>query len=140
MVIPVLPILPRELDSSPANVSWLITSSLVAGAVGAPVFGRLGDMYGKRRSLLVALALMVLGSALGAIPAGLTLLLVARVLQGLSLGAIPLGISLMRDELPADRVGSGVGLMSATLSIGAAIGLPLSGFVADHASWRLPLA
>lgn len=136
LIIPLLPIFPRELNISVGNASWLVTSSLVAGAVGAPVVGRLGDMHGKRQWLLVALGLMVAGSALGAVAPGFTVLLVARVLQGVALGALPLGISLMCDELPEDRVGSGVALMSATLGIGAAAGLPLSGFVVDHASWR----
>ncbi|MPZ65460.1 MAG: MFS transporter [Pseudonocardiaceae bacterium] len=123
LIIPLLPIFPRELNTSVGNASWLVTSSLVAGAVGAPVFGRLGDMHGKRQWLLVAIGLMAAGSALGALAPEFTVLVVARVLQGAALGALPLGISLMRDELPEDRVDSGVALMSATLGIGAAAGL-----------------
>jgi len=61
---------------------------------------------------------------------------VARVLQGAALGVVPLGISIMRDVLPAERVGSGIALMSSSLGIGGAIGLPLTGLVAEHASWR----
>jgi MFS family permease len=136
LVIPLLPIFPGELHSSAADVSWLVTASLVAGAVGAPMFGRLGDLYGKRRALLVALGLMTVGSVIGAALPTFGVLLLARVLQGLSLGAIALGISLMRDELPPQRVGYGVALMSATLGIGAAAGLPFCGFVADQVSWR----
>jgi MFS family permease len=136
LVIPLLPIFPGELHSSAADVSWLVTASLVAGAVGAPMFGRLGDLYGKRRALLVALGLMTVGSIIGAALPTFGVLLLARVLQGLSLGAIALGISLMRDELPPQRVGYGVALMSATLGIGAAAGLPFCGFVADQVSWR----
>ena len=136
LVIPLLPVLQREFDASPATTSWLVTSSLVAGAVGAPLFGRLGDLYGRRRLLLVCLAVMVAGSVLGAVAPGIALLLVARVAQGLALGMLPLAISLIRDELPEDRVGSGVALVSVTLGIGAAAGLPLCGFVVDHVSWR----
>ncbi|WP_219418336.1 MFS transporter [Pseudonocardia nigra] len=136
LVVPLLPRFPRLLSASPATVAWLVTATLVAGAVGAPLLGRLGDMYGKRRMLLVALALVSVGSALGAVAPDVGVLIAARVLQGAALGVVPLGISIMRDLLPADRVGSGVALMSSSLGIGGAIALPLTGLVAQEASWR----
>jgi MFS family permease len=86
--------------------------------------------------LVVALALVAVGSALGALAPDVGTLIVARALQGASLGVIPLGISIMRDVLPEGRVGSGVALMSSSLGIGGAIGLPLTGVVAEQASWR----
>jgi predicted MFS family arabinose efflux permease len=136
LVVPLLPQFPRLLDASPATVAWLVTATLVAGAVCAPVLGRLGDMYGKRRMLLVALALVTVGSALGAVAPDVGTLIAARVLQGASLGVVALGISIMRDLLPAERVGSGIALMSSSLGIGGAVGLPLTGLVAQYTSWR----
>jgi len=136
LVVPLLPQFPRLLSASTATVAWLVTATLVAGAVCAPLLGRLGDMYGKRRMLLVALGLITVGSALGAVAPGVELLIVARVLQGAALGVVPLGISIMRDVLPPERVGSGIALMSSSLGIGGAIGLPLTGLVAEQASWR----
>ncbi|MHA6780896.1 MFS transporter [Pseudonocardia saturnea] len=136
LVVPLLPQFPRLLGASTSTVTWLVTATLVAGAVCAPVLGRLGDMYGKRRMLLVALGLVTVGSALGAAAPGVEVLIVARVLQGASLGVVPLGISIMRDVLPPGRVGSGIALMSSSLGIGGAVGLPLTGAVAQHASWR----
>jgi MFS family permease len=136
LVVPLLPQYPRLLSASTATVSWLVTATLVAGAVCAPVLGRLGDMYGKRRMLLVALGMITAGSALGAVAPDVTVLIAARVLQGAALGVVPLGISIMRDVLPADRVGSGIALMSSSLGIGGAVGAPLTGLVAQHASWR----
>lgn len=136
MVVPLLPQFPSLMSVSPSTASWLITANLIAGAVSAPVLGRLGDMYGKRRMLLVALALVGSGSLLGAVAPDIVLLLVARALQGAAFGVIALGMSLMRDVLPAERVGSGVGLMSASLGFGGAIGLPVTGVVAQFADWR----
>jgi MFS family permease len=136
LVVPLLPRFPQLLGASPSTVAWLVTATLVAGAVCAPVLGRLGDMYGKRRMLLLALGLVTVGSALGAMAPGIEVLLVARVLQGASLGVVPLGLSIMRDELPADRVGSGIALMSSSLGIGGAVGLPVTGLVVEQASWR----
>ena len=136
LVIPLLPRFPTLLSASPSTVAWLVTATLVAGAVCAPVLGRLGDMFGKRRMLLVALGMIVVGSAVGAVAPNVGVLIAARALQGAALGVIALGISTMRDELPVGRVGSGIALMSSSLGIGGAIGLPLTGFVAQQASWR----
>jgi MFS family permease len=136
LVVPLLPQFPRLLSASPATVAWLVTATLVAAAVSAPVLGRLGDMYGKRRMLLVALGIVTVGSALGAAAPNIAVLIVARALQGVAMGAIALGISVMRDVLPPARIGSGIALMSSSLGIGGAIGLPLTGLVAQQASWR----
>ena len=136
LVVPLLPRYPQLLGASTSTVTWLVTATLVAGAVCAPMLGRLGDMYGKRRMLVVALGLVAVGSALGALAPDVGTLIVARALQGASLGVVPLGISIMRDVLPEGRVGSGVALMSSSLGIGGAVGLPLTGLVAEHASWR----
>jgi predicted MFS family arabinose efflux permease len=136
LVVPLLPAFPALLDTAPGTVAWLVTSTLLSGAVCAPVLGRLGDMYGKRRMLLVALAIMSLGSALGAVSSEFAVVLAARALQGTALGVIPLGISIMRDLLPEEKVMSGTALMSATLGTGGAVGLPLAGLVAQHASWQ----
>ncbi|MFF3372252.1 MFS transporter [Streptomyces sp. NPDC002680] len=136
LVIPLVPDLPRLLDSSPADTAWIVTATLLAAAVATPVAGRLGDMYGKRRMLLVSLVLMTAGSALCALSDSLLPMLAGRVLQGLSAGVIPLGISVMRDEMPAERLGSATALMSASLGVGSALGLPLAALVADNFDWH----
>ncbi|MGW6693527.1 MFS transporter [Rhodococcus sp. NPDC054953] len=136
IVMPLLPEFPRLLDTTPGGAAWLVTANLIAGAVCAPVLGRLGDMYGKRRLLLVALAVMVAGSLIGAVSDAFAVVLVARALQGAAMGVVPLGISIMRDELPPERVAGGIALMSSTLGAGGAIGLPLTGVVAEHFSWH----
>lgn len=136
LVVPLLPRFPQLLSSSPSTVAWLVTATLVAAAVCAPVMGRLGDMYGKRRILLAGLAIVTVGSALGAAAPNVGVLIAARALQGVAMGVIALGISVMRDVLPPERVGSGIALMSSSLGIGGAVGLPLTGIVAQQASWR----
>jgi MFS family permease len=130
LVVPLLPAFPALLDTAPGTVAWLVTSTLLSGAICAPVLGRPGDMDGKRRMLLVALALMSLGSALGAVSSEFAVVLAARALQDTALGVIPLGISIMRDLLPEEKVMTGTALMSATLGTGGAVGLPLAGRLA----------
>lgn len=136
IVVPLLPRFPSLMSVESSTATWLVIATLLAGAVAAPVAGRLGDMYGKRRLLLVLLGLVLLGSIAGALAPDFALLLAARVLQGASLGVIALGMSLIRDVLPSNRVGSGVGWMSSSMGVGGAIGPPLSGLVADTAGWR----
>ncbi|OEV04607.1 MFS transporter [Streptomyces oceani] len=137
LVIPLVPRLPELLDASPANTAWAVTATLLASAVATPVVGRLGDMYGKRRMLLVSLALLTVGSVVCGLADSLAPIVIGRVLQGLSAGVIPLGISIMRDELPAEKLTSGTAVMSASLGVGGALGLPAAALIADHFDWHL---
>lgn len=130
LVIPLVPSLPRLVNASPADASWVITITLLTAAVMTPVAGRLGDLYGKRRVVLGSLALLVVGSVVVAVGGSLVPAIIGRGLQGAVMGVIPVGISMMRDVLPAERVGSAIALMSATLGVGGAIGLPVSAVVA----------
>ena len=136
LVLPLLPLLPEMLGSSASATSWVATVTLLAGAVANPVLGRLGDMYGKRRMLVVCLGLLLSGSLVGATADTLAALLVGRALQGMAVGVIPLGMSILRDELPPAKVGTGVALVSATLGIGSGMGLPLSGLISDSLGWH----
>lgn len=136
LLLPLLPDLPRLLGTSADSASWLVTATLLSGAVATPTISRLADMYGKRRMMVVSLAVAVVGSLLGAVSQALPLLIGARALQGVGVALIPVAIAIMRDELPRDRVPLGVALMSATLAIGAGVGLPLSGLIVEHMDWH----
>ncbi|TQJ47193.1 MFS transporter [Streptomyces sp. SLBN-115] len=136
LVIPIVPELPKLLDAPASDTAWAVTATLLAAAVATPVMGRLGDMYGKRRMLLVSLLMLIAGSVTAALSDGLVPMIVGRALQGLASGVIPLGISIMRDELPAERLGSATALMSASLGIGGALGLPAAALIADHFDWH----
>ena len=82
VLVPVLAILPERLHTSTSNVEWLLTSTLLVGAVAVPLFGRMGDLFGKRRLLIVALAALAAGSLLDALTSNVPLLIVGRALQG----------------------------------------------------------
>ncbi|MFC5264388.1 MFS transporter [Kribbella qitaiheensis] len=136
IVVPLLPELPSLTNSRPADVSWLVTITLLTGAVFTPLLGRAGDMYGKRRVLIVALASMVLGSLLCAISSLLPVLIAGRAFQGAAVAVVPLGISILRDELPPDRVIPSIAIMSSTLGVGAAFGIPAATLVVQYANWH----
>lgn len=136
LVVPLIPQLPLLLNTTSADASWIITATLLAGAVITPIAGRLGDIFGKRRMLMFSLISLVVGSVLCALTDSMGLMLVGRVLQGLAMGAIPLGISILRDELPREKIGGAVATMSATMGVGGAIGLPVAAVIAQSADWH----
>lgn len=136
LVIPLVPQLPTLLNTSAANASWAVTATLLTGAVATPMFGRLGDMFGAKRVLLACAALLTVGSVIAALTSSLVPLIIGRALQGFGAPVIPLGISVLRASLPAERVGGAMGMVSASLGVGGALGLPLSAVIAEHLSWH----
>ncbi|GAA1459829.1 MFS transporter [Williamsia maris] len=137
LLIPIIPQLPTLLDARSSDTSWVITATLLAAAVATPVVGRLGDMFGKRRMLLISVAILIVGSVVGALSESLAPLIVGRALQGLSAGVVPLGISILRDVLPKEKLGSATAMISASLGVGGALGLPISAVIADNWDWHM---
>ncbi len=136
MVVPLLPEFPGILGVSSDDASWLVTATLLTSAVATPILTRLADMFGKRLMMIMAMLAMTAGSVLAALGGHFLTLIIGRSLQGFAAALIPIGISIMRDELPKEKVGSAVALMSATLGIGAALGLPLSGLIFEQFGWQ----
>ncbi|MBR7671496.1 MFS transporter [Streptomyces daliensis] len=137
LVVPLIGELPRLLHTSSANASWVITATLLTGAVATPVIGRLGDLHGKRRLLLICVGLLVAGSLVCAVSDTLVPMVIGRALQGIGMGIVPLGISTMRDVVAPERMGTSVALMSSSLGIGGALGLPLSAAIAQNTDWHV---
>lgn len=136
LVIPLIPELPKLLNTNASNASWVITATLLVAAVATPVVGRLGDMYGPKRLLIACAILMTLGSLIAASTSAWVPVVIGRALQGFGVPIIPLGISVLRTCVPGHRVGTAMGLMSASLGVGGALGLPLAAIIADHFDWH----
>ncbi|GGK75423.1 MFS transporter [Ornithinimicrobium pekingense] len=136
LVLPLLPDFPEILGTTSDNASWLVTVTLLTAAVGTPIVSRLADMFGKRLMLVICMWSVIIGSVVAALSTSLSVVILGRGLTGLGACLVPVGISIMRDHLPADRVGSGVALMSATLGIGGAVGMPLAGVIYDRWDWH----
>jgi EmrB/QacA subfamily drug resistance transporter len=135
-LIPALTELAKSLHTDASGVAWTVTGYLLAAAVCTPIFGRLGDMFGKRRLLVIALALFGLGSVVSALGSSLGLVVTGRVLQGAGGGIFPLCFGIIRDEFPREKVAGSIGLISATFGIGGGAGLILGGVITDHASYH----
>lgn len=137
LITPLIAELPDLLGTTASNAAWVITVTLLVSAVCVPVTGRLGDMFGKRKMLLICTIPLALGSVVCALAVSVVPMIVGRGLQGMGMGMIPLGIALLRDIVPAKRLSSAIALVSASMGIGGGLGLPIASAVAQYASWRV---
>src|SRR3954466_980603 len=136
LVLPALPQIKGSLHTSESAVGWILTAFLLSASVATPIIGRLGDMYGKERLLIIVLLLLALGTFISAIASSLGLMLLGRVIQGIGGGIFPLAFSIIRDELPRERVPGAIGLVSSLLGIGGGAGVVFAGVVTQNLSYH----
>jgi MFS family permease len=136
LVLPIIPLLPALLGTDVATASWVATSTLIVGAAASPIVGRCGDLYGRRRTMLVVLAALVCGSVVCALSMHVGLMIAGRSLQGLALGVVPLAIGMVREVLPAPAVASATARITATIGLGSGLGVPLAGLAVDALGWH----
>jgi EmrB/QacA subfamily drug resistance transporter len=130
-VVPALGDMQRAFGASASDIAWMVTAYLLVASIATPIFGRLGDMFGKQRLLATSLGLFALGSVVCALADALGPMIVGRGLQGLGGGVFPLCFGVVRDEFPKDKVPTGIALLGAIAAIGSSIGLPLGGVLTD---------
>jgi EmrB/QacA subfamily drug resistance transporter len=135
LVAPALSTIGADLKASESDVAWILTAYLLSASVLTPIFGRLGDMMGKRRILIIVLAILLVGTVLAALAPNLGVLIVARALQGAAGAVLPLSIGIVRDELPRERVSVTIGLLSAIFGVGAGVGIVAAGPIVQAWSW-----
>ncbi|MEV5611230.1 MFS transporter [Streptomyces sp. NPDC052225] len=137
LVTPLIAELPQILDTSSSNAAWVVTVTLLVAGVCVPVSGRLGDLIGKRRTMLICVVPLIVGSVVCALSSSVVPMIVGRGLQGMGMGMVPLGIALLRDVVPTEKLSGSIALVSASMGIGGAIGLPIAAAVAQYANWRV---
>ncbi|WP_333812544.1 MFS transporter [Timonella senegalensis] len=137
LMLPIQSDLPRLLNTSADNASWVITSTLLGSAVAMPIAGKLADMYGKKPVLVATSAILLVGSLLCALFDQLSLVLIGRVLQGVAMGYLPVAMSFVRQVLPKPMVNSTMAAVSASLGVGGALGVPISAWIAQQFNWHI---
>jgi MFS family permease len=135
-VVPALPAIQHAVGASETGIAWLLTGYLLSASVATSILGRLGDMYGKEKLLLVTLVLLIAGTLVAALASSLWLLILARVIQGAGGGIFPLAMGIVRDEFPREKVAGSIGLLSALLGIGGGIGIVLAGVIIQHLDYH----
>lgn len=136
MVVPALPDLQREFETTTTTVSWVLSAFLLTASVATGLLGRLGDMFGKRRMLLASMAVFAAGTLLAALSGSIGALIAARAIQGLGAATFPLAFAIVRDTFPRERMPVAISWISATFGIGFGIGLVAPGLIVDALGWR----
>jgi EmrB/QacA subfamily drug resistance transporter len=136
LVIPALPLIQVSLRTNADGAAWISTAYLLSASILTPIIGRLGEVAGKKRMMLVSLAAFAVGTLVCALAANLGELVAGRVIQGAAGGIYPLAFAIIRDRLPRERVPGGIGLVSSLLGIGGGLGLVLPGPIMTLLSYR----
>jgi EmrB/QacA subfamily drug resistance transporter len=143
LVLPVLPTIQASLHTSQSAVTWVLTAYLLSAAVATPIVGRVGDIVGKKKTLVWVLAVLAVGTLLAAIATNIGVMLVARVIQGAGGAVLPLAFGIVRDEFPREKVVSAVSTTAALLAVGGGLGIVLAGPIVDtldyHFLFWIPL-
>jgi EmrB/QacA subfamily drug resistance transporter len=136
LVAPALPAIQHDLHTNATAVAWVLTAYLLSASVATPILGRLGDMFGKERMFVLALAALGAGSLLAALATSVSVLIAARVIQGLGGAIFPLAFGIIRDEFPRERIPGAIALISALLGVGAGAGIVLAGPIVDNLGYH----
>src|SRR3954447_1712031 len=136
LVVPALPNIQKSLHTSETSVSWMLTAYLLSASVATPIIGRLGDMYGKERLMMIILAVLSFGTLVSALASSIVPMLLGRTIQGAGGGIFPLAFGIIRDEFPRERVSQGIGLMSSLLGVGGALGVVMAGPIIQNLNYH----
>jgi MFS family permease len=136
MLLPAIPDIIEEFDISYNTSSWILSAYLIAGAVATPLGGKLSDIYGRKKMVMIILIIYIIGIILGGISSNITFLIVARVIQGIGISMFPIAFGIIRDQFPIDKLAIGVGVFSSMFAAGSVVGLALGANIIENFGWR----
>jgi MFS family permease len=136
MIIPGVYNIQTAFSTTSSDVAWITSAFLIVGSAVSPLFGRLGDSYGKKRMFLVALAFYTVGVGLAGFSPSIYFLIGARAVQGIGFAIIPLALAIIAETFPKERIATAQGVVSATFAIGAAMGLIVGAYIVQNAGWQ----
>ena len=136
MVTPALPILVSDFHTNYDKLSWVITAYILSGTVSAAIFGRLADIYGKKKIFVILSGVYTLAVAFGGFATDLSQFILVRAVQGLGMGMFPVAYALLNDEVPRENLALAQGIISSTFTGGAAIGLVAGAYITQYYGWQ----
>lgn len=137
MLIPAIPTLINEFNVSYGLSSWILTSYLIAGAVMTPIAGKLSDIYGKKKILLIIMGIYTIGVFVGGFANDIITMIIARTIQGIGLGMFPIAFSIIRDQFPREKISITTGIITSMFAAGSVIGLSIGGIIINDFGWRM---
>src|SRR6476659_6596401 len=136
MLVPAIPTLIKDFNISYSTSSWILTIYLLTGAVMTPIAGKLSDIYGKKRVLLVIMIIYAVGVPIAGFSTNISTMMIARGLQGVGISMFPIAFSIVRDRFPREKMAIGQGIITSMFAGGAVIGLSVGGFLIQNYGWH----
>jgi len=136
MLIPAIPDLIKDFHVSYSMSSWILTAYLVSGAVMTPIAGKLSDIYGRKKILLIIMVIYAVGVSLSGFAANIYFMLIARAIQGIGMSMFPIAFGIVRDVFPREKISIGQGVITSMFASGAVIGLAIGGLIIQNYGWR----
>ena len=136
MLIPAIPDLIKDFHVSYSMSSWILTAYLITGAVMTPIAGKLSDIYGKKRILLITMIIYAIGVSIAGFATNICFLVIARAIQGIGMAMFPIAFSIVRDNFPREKLSIGQGVISSMFASGAVIGLSVGGAIIKYYGWQ----
>jgi MFS family permease len=137
MLIPAIPTLIKDFHISYGLSSWLLTAYLISGAVMTPIAGKLSDIYGRKKMLLIIMAIYAGGVITGGFAINIYTLIITRAVQGFGMAMFPIAFSMVRDQFPREKVSIAQGVITSMFATGAVIGLSIGGIIIQNFGWRM---
>jgi MFS family permease len=136
MLIPAIPDLIDDFHVSYSTSSWILTSYLIAGAVMTPIAGKLSDIYGRKKTLLVIMVIYAIGVSMAGFASDIYFMIFARVIQGIGMSMFPIAFGMIRDQFPREKISIGQGVITSMFASGAVVGLTVGGIIVQDYGWQ----
>ncbi len=136
MLVPAIPDLIKDFHISYGMSSWILTTYLIAGAIMTPITGKLSDIYGRKKMLLVVMGIYALGVSLGGFVTDIYQMLAIRIIQGIGMSMFPIAFGIIRELFPRNKLAIGQGIISSMFAAGAVIGLVAGGHLIQNFGWH----
>jgi MFS family permease len=136
MLIPAIGQIIKDFDISYSTSSWILTAYLISGAVMTPIAGKLSDIYGKKKMVLIIFIIYIIGVVLGGVSTNIYVLLAARVIQGLGISMFPIAFGIIRDQFPVQKLAISVGIFSSMFAAGSVVGIAIGGTIIKNFGWQ----
>ena len=137
MLLPAIPDIIREFNISYNTSAWILTSYLIAGAVMTPIGGKLSDIYGRKKIIVIIMIIYIVGISIGGLSPDITFLVFSRIIQGVGIAMFPIAFGIVRDQFPPEKLAIGVGTFSAMFAAGSVVGLAVGGTIIQSFGWRV---
>ncbi|HEX5977787.1 MAG TPA: MFS transporter, partial [Nitrososphaeraceae archaeon] len=136
MLIPAIPDLIKDFDVSYSMSSWILTAYLIAGAVMTPIAGKLSDIYGRKKVLLIIMVIYAIGVSLSGFALDIYFMIFARAIQGIGMSMFPIAFGMIRDQFPREKISIGQGVITSMFASGAVIGLTVGAIIVQDYGWQ----